>query len=41
LAQLQTLAAGGSTVTFANGSSLSLSGQTWAQLSDNDVVFQA
>ncbi len=41
LAQLQALAAGGSTVTFANGSSLSLSGQTWAQLSDNDVVFQA
>jgi hypothetical protein len=41
LAQLQALAAGGPTVTFANGSSLSLFGQTWAQLSPDDVVFQA
>jgi hypothetical protein len=39
LAQLQTLAAGGPTVTFANGSSLSLFGQTWDQLAVDDVLF--
>jgi hypothetical protein len=39
LAQLQALAGGGSTVTFANGSSLSLFGQTWNQLTVDDVLF--
>jgi Ca2+-binding RTX toxin-like protein len=39
LAQLQALAAGGPTVTFANGSSLGLFGQTWAQLDVSDVLF--
>jgi hypothetical protein len=37
LADLQALAA--EAVTFANGSSLSLSGQTWSQLALDDVLF--
>ena len=39
LAELQDLANGTDTVTFADGSSLSLGGQTWDQLSVDDVFF--
>jgi hypothetical protein len=41
LADLQALANNTGTVTFANGSSLSLFGQTWDQLSTDDVLFVA
>jgi hypothetical protein len=39
LAELQDLANSTGTVTFADGSSLSLAGQTWDQLSVDDVLF--
>ena len=39
LAQLQALAGGGSTVSFANGSSLTLANTTWAALNVGDVLF--
>jgi hypothetical protein len=39
LGELQDLANGTDTVTFADGSSLSLGGQTWDQLSVDDVFF--
>ena len=41
LAGLQALANHTATVTFANGSSLSLFGQTWDQLSPDDISLQA
>jgi hypothetical protein len=41
LADLQALAAGGNTVTFANGSSLALVGTTWSALAVDDVYFVA